>query len=39
MKLLFNQTFDSLMRAQDVNLLKKNSSTSVFLLVTHTVHS
>ena len=23
MKLLFNQTFDSLMRAQDVNLLKK----------------
>ena len=38
MKLLSNQTFDSLMRAQDVSLLKKRS-TSNFLLVTHTVHS
>ena len=39
MKLLSNQTFDSLMRAQDVSLLKNKRSTSNFLLVTHTVHS
>ena len=31
MKLLFNQAFDSLMRAQDVSLLKNQRSTSAFL--------